>query len=72
MTTLPTQNSDLLAVYTNTNVQQCGISTREGIWEKGSVQGFITFSAAQRRVEIYVFEYISFDNVKIFLVNKNV
>jgi len=42
------------------------------MWEQGSVQGFIIFSAPQRRDEKYVFEYFSFDNVKIFLVNKNV
>jgi hypothetical protein len=55
MTTLPYSKFRFIGSVYNTNVQECGISTREGIWEKGSVQGFITFSAAQRRVEMYVF-----------------
>jgi hypothetical protein len=41
------------------------------MWEQGSVQGFIIFSAQEGGVKT-VFEYFTFDNVKIFLVNKNV
>jgi hypothetical protein len=46
-------------------LQECGISTQAGMWEQGSVQGIVIFSAPQRRGEKYVFEYFSFNNVKI-------
>jgi len=36
------------------------------MWEQGSVQGFIIFSAPQRRGEKYMFEYFFYDNEKIF------
>jgi hypothetical protein len=41
------------------------------MWEQGSARGFIIFSALQRQDEKYFFEYFSFHNVKILLVNKN-
>jgi hypothetical protein len=37
-----------------------------GMWEQGSVQGFIIFSAPQMRDE-NIYEYLPFDNVKVFL-----
>jgi hypothetical protein len=40
--------------------------------ETRAVKGFIIFSAPQRRGEKYVFEYFCVDNVKIFIVNRNV
>jgi hypothetical protein len=36
------------------------------MWDHGTVQGYIIFSDPQRWGEKYVFEYFSFDNVKIF------
>jgi hypothetical protein len=45
-----------------TNHQEREISTREGMWEQGSVQGFLIFSAPQTRGEKCVFEYLSFNN----------
>jgi hypothetical protein len=39
------------------------------MWEQGSVQGFIIFSAQEGGVK-NVFQYFTFDNVNIFLVNK--
>jgi hypothetical protein len=59
-------------VYAAPISRNAGFPPEQVFGKKGSLQGFIIFSAAQRRVEIYVYEYISFDNVKIFLVNKNV
>jgi hypothetical protein len=71
MTTLPTQNSDLLAVYITPLSRNAGFHASRYLGKRISSR-LHYLPVAQRRVEINVFEYISFDNVKIFSVNKNV
>jgi hypothetical protein len=65
----PLKNLRLIGSVYYINLKECGISTRAGMWEEGSVQRFIIFSAPQRREEKYVFQCFSFGNVKIFSIN---
>jgi hypothetical protein len=48
ITNLPLKIFLFIGVIYHTNFRECGISTWAGIWEQGSVQGCINFSAAKR------------------------
>jgi hypothetical protein len=52
------------SVY-HTDLQDCAISTWAGMWEQGSVQGFIIFSAPQWQGEKNMFEYFFFSKTSV-------